>query len=403
MMSAEFPDGFIIGAATAAHQVEGGNVNNNWWSLEHREGAHVEVPSGDAADSYHRWADDLDLVAGLGLNAYRFSLEWSRIEPAPGEFSRAALLHYRRMVDGAIERGLVPVVTLHHFTEPRWFWSEGGWRGDRSTERFVRYVEQVAPILQAVPWIVTINEPNMIASVLGSMFGSDPADADAAGRTVLAVPNAPLPPPDRTVAGALATAHHEARRRLRELVPAAKVGWSIANQVVRSVPGGESNADRYRDYIETAFLRESLDDDFVGVQSYTRNVFGADGPVRDDPEEERTITGWEDWPDALEHAIRDTAAIVGDVPILVTENGIATADDERRIAYTRRALAGLLRTLSNGIDVRGYLHWSLLDNYEWGSYRPTFGLVGWDPDTFERQPRPSARWLGAVAGSGRLS
>ncbi len=219
------------------------------------------------------------------------------------------------------------------------------------------------------------------------------------------VPGAPLAPPDPAVTAGLAAAHHAARAQLHASVPAAKVGWSVANQVVQAVPGGEAHADRYRERIEDTFLRESRDDDFVGVQTYTRNVFGPDGPVREDPPDTRTLTGWEYYPDTVGHAVRHTHEVVGAgaVPIMVTENGIATSDDTRRIEYTRTALQSLLGAMADGIDVRGYLHWSLLDNYEWGSYRPTFGLIGWDPDTFDRTPKPSAEWLGTVARSRRLS
>jgi beta-glucosidase len=387
-----FPADFLIGASTAAHQIEGNNVNSTWWALEHRPNTLVAEPSGDAADSLHRWPDDLDLVRSLGYDAYRFSIEWARIEPAPGEFSRAMIQHYGRIIDGAIERGIVPVVTLHHFTEPLWFAKAGGWRGEVAADRFVRYVEALEPILQPVPWIVTINEPNMVASALGAVRRLTDGET-----FVDDVPGAPLGPPDAEVAAALSAAHHQACSRLRELVPAAKTGWTIANQVVQSVPGGEQHAARYRERIEDAFLRESRADDFVGVQTYTRNVFGPDGPVRDDPPETRTLMGWEYYPETVEHAVRHARDVVGDVPVLVTENGIATADDTRRIAYTRGALQGLQRAMADGIDVRGYLHWSLLDNYEWGSYRPTFGLVGWEPESFDRTPKPSAYWLGEVA------
>lgn len=394
-MTLRLPDAFLIGASTAAHQIEGGNVNNNFWALEHRENSPVEQVSGDAADSYHRWREDMDIVRDVGLDAYRFSLEWSRIEPAPGQFSRAAIAHYQRMIDGALERGIVPVVTLHHFTDPMWFTREGGWKGSTGPERFARYVEAVAPILQAVPWIVTINEPNMVAlsARLGSGGGEPVADD---------VPGAPLPAPDRRLVESLTAAHHAACERLRASVPASQIGWSIASQVVRSVPGGEESAARFRDYIEDVFLRECADDDFVGVQSYTRNVFGPDGMVRDDPEDTRTLMGWEYWPDAVGEAVRDAHDVTGK-PILVTENGIATADDSRRIDYTRGALTSLVGAIDAGVDVRGYLHWSLLDNYEWGSYRPTFGLVAWEPETFERQPKPSAMWLGDVARTHTVS
>lgn len=390
----ELPAEFLVGASTAAHQIEGGNVNNNWWAFEHRAGATVEHVSGDCADSYHRWVDDLDLVAELGLGAYRFSLEWSRLEPARGEFSRAARDHYGRIIAGAIERGIEPVVTLHHFTDPLWFSRAGGWTADDAVERFFAYVDWVAPILAPVRWIVTINEPNM-AAIMARLADRDVQVDDVAG--------APLPLPHPGVADALEAAHRAAAQRLRQLVPTAQVGWSIANQAIGAIAGGEAAAERYREHVEDRFVRVGRDDDFVGVQAYTRNVFGPRGMVRDDPVDERTLTGWEYWPGALETALRHTRELVGDVPLLVTENGIATADDDRRIAYTAAALAGMQRAMADGIDVRGYLHWSLLDNYEWGSFTPTFGLVAWDPETFERRPKPSARWLGDLARSRQIA
>jgi beta-glucosidase len=388
------PDDFLIGASTAAHQIEGNNVNSSWWALEHRPNSPIPERTGDAADSLHRWPDDLDLVRDLGFDAYRFGIEWARIEPAPGELSRAMIQHYGRIIDGAIDRGIVPVVTLHHFTDPAWF---AGWASPDAADRFVAYVDAVAPILERVPWIVTINEPNMLAAVVGMVarrHGDAPPDD---------VPGAPLAPPDPAVTAGLVAAHHAARARLRELLPDARVGWSIANQVVQSVPGGEGAAERYRERIEDQWLRESRDDDFVGVQTYTRNVFGPDGPVRDDPEEDRTLMGWEFYPATVEHAVRHTRDVVGDVPILVTENGIATRDDRLRIDYTREALRGVQRAMADGVDVRGYLHWSLLDNYEWGSYRPTFGLIAWDHETFDRTPKPSAHWLGTVARTRQIT
>ena len=389
---APFPPGFLIGASTAAHQIEGGNVNSTWWGFEHAEGSPVAEPSGDAADSYHRWRDDIDVLAEVGLDAYRFSVEWARVEPEPGLVSRAALAHYRRIVDGLLERGIEPVVTLHHFTEPRWFGRAGGWAdADGAVDRFVAYVEALRPVLEGVRWVVTINEPNMVAIMAAVVRG-------VAGKDVATDDLGPLPLPDAATRSVLTEAHRRAREALARDHDGMRVGWSVANQVVQSVPGGEDAADRFRETREDAFLRVAVDDDFVGVQSYTRTVFGPEGVVRDDPEETRTLTGWEDYPATLGEAVRHTRAVVGDdVPMLVTENGIATADDERRIAYTAEALEGLRAAMDDGADVRGYLHWSLLDNYEWGSFRPTFGLVGWDPETFDRHPKPSAHWLGGLA------
>ncbi|MET8211220.1 family 1 glycosylhydrolase [Streptomyces sp. NPDC005373] len=155
---------FLWGAATAPHQIEGNNVNSDWWA---REGQMPGMErSGDAVDSYHRYEEDMRLLADAGLTAYRFGVEWARVEPVPGHFSRAALAHYRRMIDTARGHGLTPVITLHHFTNPRWFAEEGGWFGERAVDRFVSYVEQVTGILDDVPYVVTVNEPNMLAMML---------------------------------------------------------------------------------------------------------------------------------------------------------------------------------------------------------------------------------------------
>ncbi|UDY34317.1 family 1 glycosylhydrolase [Dermatobacter hominis] len=396
------PDGFLIGASTSPHQIEGGNVASDWWRLEHRPGSPLPEPSGDAADSYHRWREDLEILAELGLDAYRFGIEWARIEPADGEISRAQVAHYGRIVAACRDLGIEPVVTLHHFTNPAWFSRGGGWTQDGATERFLRYVEAVLPVLADgdVRWVVTINEPNMVsvmATAARLMSGGTDLD-DLLGDG----PAGPLPPPDPATRDALVAAHHAAVDVLTGALPDALVGWSVAEHAVQSVPGGEDAAAAYREAHEESFLRPARGDGFVGVQSYTRNVFGPEGVVREDPEEERTQMGWEHYPAALGEAVEYAASVVGDVPVLVTENGIATADDERRISYTAAALDGLLdvtapRRGAAGVDVRGYLHWSLLDNYEWGSFRPTFGLVGWDPVTFDRTPKRSARWLGEVA------
>ena len=134
-----FPDGFCWGTATAAHQIEGGNTNNDWWEFEHAPGSACAESSGDACDSWDRWEEDADLVAGLGFDNYRFSVEWSRIEPAPGEISRGALDHYRRQCEGLRARGVDPVVTFHHFTNPRWLAAQGGWENPDSIDRFGRF------------------------------------------------------------------------------------------------------------------------------------------------------------------------------------------------------------------------------------------------------------------------
>jgi beta-glucosidase/6-phospho-beta-glucosidase/beta-galactosidase len=387
-LTVRVPDGFLWGAATAAHQTEGNNLNSSHWVAEYAPGTAVPEPSGDACDSFHRYAEDIALVAGAGLGAYRFSIEWARVEPEPGVFSRAALAHYRRMIDECLERGIEPVVTLHHFTFPRWWQQRGGWRAADAVGRFTAYVEVVARILADVKWVVTINEPNMLVIQLGAVTD-----------TTLGVNATGV---DEQRAEKIAAAHRAATEVVRSSTKA-RVGWSVANQVFQAVPGWEEQRDAWRYWREDFFLEQSRADDFVGVQAYLRTIIGpAAGPLGYGPQPwpdgtRFTLTGWEYYPAALGEAIRHTSAVAAGVPILVTENGIATADDDERIAYTREALAGLAAALADGCDVRGYLHWSLLDNYEWGSYRPTFGLVCVDRDTFLRHPKPSLAWLGALA------
>lgn len=389
------PEGFLWGAATAPHQVEGGNVASDVWAWEHAPDSPLKELSGDACDSYHRWREDLDIVRDLGLNTYRFGVEWSRIEPEPGEFSKAALAHYRRMVEGCLERGLTPVVTLHHFTSPRWFSARGGWTGPEGVDLFRRYVRQVRPVLDGVPWVCTVNEPNMVAMVSGIRRSAE----DRRKRRELVA--GAMPPPDAEASRALVAAHRAAREELSAL-PGLRSGWTVANQNFQAVAGAEDLAREWAYSREDLFLDAAREDDFVGVQAYTRVVIGPDGPVDPAPDARRTLTGWEFHPQALEGAIRHTAERTGGVPVLVTENGIATSSDEERIEYTRGALAGLGRALADGVDVRGYLHWSLLDNYEWGSWRPTFGLVAVDRETFARTVKPSARWYGELARGGAL-
>lgn len=388
-LSYTFPNDFIWGAATAAHQIEGNNVSSDWWAREHSPNTDLSEASNDACDSYNRFEEDIRLLAASGLRMYRFSIEWARIEPECGCFSKAQLLHYRRMIDTCRQYGVEPLVTLYHMTLPLWFAEQGGWRRADAVERFRRYIEYVLPILHDVTWVCTLNEPNMVALTRGGTEGSDFIAAS-------------LPYPDPEISENLVAAHRSAREVLSS-VPSIKSGWTIACQAFHAVPGCEAEMEAYQYPREDYFTEAAVGDDFIGVQAYLRTFIGKDGPVPTDPNAERTLTGWEYFPPALGIAVRHTWEVGGHTPIFVTENGIATANDARRIDYTYDALAGLHDAMSDGIDVLGYLHWSLLDNYEWGSFRPTFGLIGWDKDTFERHPRTSLEWLGNVSRSGVLS
>ncbi|XUL85339.1 glycoside hydrolase family 1 protein [Streptomyces galilaeus] len=394
MTATRFPEGFLWGASTAAHQIEGNNVNSDWWRREHDPAAKIEEPSLDACDSYHRWEQDMDLLAQLGFTDYRFGVEWARIEPERGFFSRAEIAHYRRMVEGALARGLRPMVTLHHFTVPRWFEDLGGWTAEGAVESFARYVEACAPIIgEGVGHVCTINEPNVIAILAGAVRTGDQPWPTAGGTIT----------PDEESTRALIAAHRAAVVAVRAISPSIKVGWTVANQVYQALPGAEEATAAYARPREDAFIEAARGDDFIGVQSYTRTLIGTGGPVPASDDVERTLTGWEYYPAAVGHALRHTAEVVGDgTPLIVTENGIATADDHRRVDYYAGALEAVAAAIEDGIDVQGYLAWSALDNYEWGSYRPTFGLIAVDPVTFERTVKPSAVWLGGLGRTREL-
>ena len=412
-MPGTFPKGFLWGTATAAHQVEGGNTSSDLWLMEMMKPSLFADPSGDACDHYHRYGDDIALLAGLGFSTYRFSIEWARIEPEEGFFSKAALDHYRRMIATCHALRVTPMVTFHHFTAPLWFTRDGGWENAKSVDRFAKYCEVAADALaDLIPYACTINEANIpimvtmmrrAVGVAGGGSKRERALAEAArlcggepgkfspylsGDGIAATPN-------------LIAAHRKSYGILKERVKG-QVGITIALNAFQCEPGGEEIFKQADEAINNQFLRSLAGDDFVGVQTYTRVIFGPSGVLPPANSAERTQMGYEFYPESLEATIRQAAKVSG-CPVIVTENGIGTEDDTRRIEYTRRALEGVLRCLTDGIDVRGYIHWSMMDNFEWlEGYRPKFGLVEVDCTTQARKPKPSAYWLGDIAKKNAL-
>lgn len=394
-MDREFPHRFTWGTATAAHQVEGNNVNNDWWEWEHRENSCCVEPSGDACDQYHRYPEDLALAAALGFDNYRFSLEWSRIEPEEGHFSRAALDHYRRVCAACLAVGLEPVVTFHHFTTPLWATRDGGWHDSRIVDWFGRFCEVAGEHLSdLIGRACTINEPNIV-SYLGYQMGLFPPGAvdDRLWRAAT----------ENMIAG---------HRRAYEVLKAGRgefeVGLTLSMAEHVAVPSDDPAAVgklvEVRRDSEDVFLESVRGDDFIGVQTYTRTRVGADGVLGPEDDVAVLVMGYEYWPQALEATIRRAWEVTDHVPVLVTENGIGTDDDAQRVAYVRAALAGVGNCLDDGIEVLGYTYWSLLDNFEWiFGYGPQFGLVEVDRQTQRRVPKPSAEWLGAIARSNRMS
>jgi beta-glucosidase len=384
-----FPEGFLWGVATSAHQIEGGNVNNYSWEREHEPYSGYSESSGDACDSQHRWLEDIELIAAMGLKAYRFSLEWSRIEPAEGEFSNAAMDYYRRICAACLERDIVPVVTFHHFTIPTWLRALGGWEAPDAPDAFFRFVTRAgAHIGDLVGWACTINELNLIG-VRGYDAASPLAVKDNFVRHL-------------AINRAMVRAHRLGVDALRSGPGDFPVGLTLSMDEMVAEPGGESVLEAASEILEGSFFSATEDDDFIGVQCYSRVHFGPNGQAPNDPGVPTTQMGYEYWPQGVEHCARRAAAMTG-LPVLLTESGIATDDDAERITYLGEVLRGVRRALDDGVDIRGYFVWSLLDNFEWShGFAPKFGLHSVDRETFTRHPKPSASWFAAVARSNSL-
>lgn len=421
----KFAAGFLLGAATAAHQVEGNNVSSDCWALEHMKHTSFVEPSNDAVDHYHRYEEDIRLMAQAGLNCYRFSIEWARVEPQEGVFDEKEIEHYHDVIRCCKENGIEPLVTLHHFSSPRWLISKGGWEADSTVQDFARYARFVMEHLGGeLGYVCTINEANMgiqVAAIaerykkqMMAKMAAEKTDGtvqvgmnlekmmenmQAAARENLEVfgvakcENFTSP---RTPHGdeIVMEAHKAARAAIREVSPHVKVGLTLSLHDIQALPGGEENEEKEWAEEFTHYLPAIADDDFLGVQNYTRSRIDASGILPTPEGAELTQMDYEFYPEALEHVIRRVAAdFPGD--LIVTENGIATGDDSRRVEFIRRALAGVQNCIADGIPVKGYCHWSLMDNFEWQKgYSMTFGLIAVDRTTQTRYPKASLAFLG---------
>ncbi|TCP88017.1 aryl-beta-glucosidase [Sphingomonas sp. PP-CE-1A-559] len=408
--SRTFPNGFLWGSATAGHQVEGNNVNADQWLLETVTPALPLSPSGDACNSFELWRTDLDLVAGLNLNCYRFSIEWSRIEPEAGLFSIAMLDHYKAIIETCRKRGIRPIVTLCHFTTPRWFAARGGWTHDGSPELFARYCDHVIRHLGAgIDHVATFNEPNnanLLQSVLPPPFftalrATLAACAKASGSTRFTVGNTVLPEDAAAITRNMLAAHRLGKAAIKAVRANLPVGVTLAIVDDQAV-GADSVRDARRETYYGAWLRVARKDDYVGVQNYERAVWDSKGRLPTPADVPTNFAGTEIYPASLANAVRYVHAQTK-VPILVTEHGVATNDDRLRAELIPTALGHLKAAIDDGIPVKGYIHWSLLDNYEWGGdEKAKFGLCTVDRATFRRAPKPSANVLAGVAKRNRV-
>lgn len=396
---------FLWGSAGAAYQIEGGNYASDLWVMEHTKPSIFKDPSGDAVDAYHRVDEDIALAASLGFNTHRFSIEWSRIEPERGQVSLAAIAYYRRVLERIRKHGLTPFVTYNHFTSPRWFAAAGGFETRQGIEPFVKFCTLVSEHLGDLIGIAaTFNEPN-----LGALVSWSPSirplrpHIDAARELARqSIGAARFAPPMlgnfRVQQPIMIEAHNRAYEAIKRVSgDRSPVGVTLALNDERA---GSSAKDVERKQAQTMLPWLAASGDFVGVQNYTYSVVEGDSDLPPDAGVELTQMGYPFAPEALEGVIR-TVARHSKRPIYVTENGVATEDDARRVAFIDRAVEGVFACLRDGIDVRGYIHWSLLDNWEWVSgFGPKFGLVAVDRTSFARTPKPSALHFGRIARAG---
>ena len=424
-----FPRDFLIGASTAAHQVEGNNIHSDYWAQEQMPHSSFTEKSGIACDHYSRYEEDIRLMAQAGLNAYRFSIEWARIEPEEGRFDEKEIEHYRKVIRCCRENGIEPMVTLMHFTSPVWLIRKGGWEAESTIESFRRYAAYVTQHLGSeIRYICTINEANMglqLAAIarrftlmaqqaqknakqaegtvqVGMNFQKMMENMKYAAQENAAVFGTPQPQifvSSRTPEGdtLVLRAHQAAKEAIKAIHPEIQVGITLSLHDLQPLPGGEAFAEKAWDEEFRHYLPFLQGDDFLGVQNYTRTLYGPEGQLPCPPDAELTQMDYEFYPEALEHVIRKVHEDFQGT-LIVTENGIATADDTRRVEFIRRALDGVQHCLNDGLPVRGYCHWSLMDNFEWQKgYAMTFGLIAVDRTTLERSPKPSLRFLGSYA------
>ena len=395
------PEGFLWATATAAHQVEGGNRNNDWWRWEQTPG-HIRNgdKSGVACDHYHRFREDFAVLREMRNNAHRLSIEWSRVEPREGEFDAAEIRHYREVLGELRQQGIAPMVTLFHFTSPLWFAARGGWEARESPDLFVRFARRIAGELgdQVAMWC-TINEPNIYATQ-GWLFGNWPPGRrnDIAGVW-------------RVLAN-MRRAHEAAYTALKECTPDVPVGLAHnryflvgarrlhpLDQVAAGI--GRALMDRWPAGRGRWQPTVGVTSDYIGLNHYSgrllrgaRQVNPPGFPVSDFGDAVR--------PDWMRRALRDLKRF--EKPVYVTESGIATTDDSWRQRFLLEYLDQVRGAiLEDGVDVRGYFYWTSMDNFEWAhGYTMKFGLIEVDRETLERRPKPSAQLYGRMAAANAI-
>lgn len=404
-----FPKKFLWGAATSAHQVEG-NTHNQWtvWELENAKSKAAQASphlddleswldikgeamnpdsyvSGVGADHYNLYDEDFDLLKKMNMNAFRFSIEWSRVEPSEGAWNVEAIEHYKQYVLELKKRGIEPVVTLFHFTLPTWFTAMGGFEKRKNVSYFVRFADRIIRELGTnVRLIITINEPEVYAHE-SYLLGNWPPNVTSKRMLWSVVKN-------------LAYAHNQVADAIHAINRRYKV--SIAKNSCYFYAGDDALLSRkstdFMQYLQDDYFLKKVAKrcDFLGVNFYFSNrVYGYRAHS---PEQRVSDMGWDLSPSDIQFALERLYEKYH-LPIIVTENGLADAKDEQRKWWITQTLIGMQKAMDNGVELNGYLHWSLIDNFEWDKgIWPRFGLAAVDYETKARTLRPSAMWFGKI-------
>ncbi|MCX5708511.1 MAG: glycoside hydrolase family 1 protein [Candidatus Omnitrophica bacterium] len=403
----EFPKDFLWGSTTAAYQVEGDNSNSDWWEWEKTKPGIAS--SGAACRHYQLFREDFNLAKSLGHNSHRLSLEWARIQPEPDKFSQSEIDHYIQVIDHLRSLGIEPIVTLHHFTNPLWLSKIGGWENPQAIQYFLEYAGKIVKSFSGrVKYWVTVNEP-MVYTYYSYLVGEWP-------------PQKKSPVTANKVANNLVDAHIRSYRLIHSFYKENKLSppmVSIAQNMIAFIACQKSLRNNLAVYLRNRLFNFRLINllyrkrclDFIGMNYYTRHLvdtrrwslwelLGNTCAKKHDTLPKNSL-GWEIYPQGLYYLLMGLKKYR--LPVFILENGICCQDDNQRWDYIREHLKKVHAAMANGVNVIGYLYWSLLDNFEWDKgFAPRFGLCAIDYSDYKRTPRDSARKLAQVASTGLL-
>lgn len=396
-----FPQNFMWGAATSSHQVEGGNTKNDWWAWEQIPGKINDgTKSGKAVDHYNLYEKDFDLAKKLGHNVHRLSIEWSRIEPVQGQWDDQEIEHYKNVLQALKDREIKTMLTLYHFTLPKWFYDRGGWLHPSAIKDFQRFADKLASELgDLIDYWITINEPHVYATQC-YLYGLWPPEKKSNLKMLRVIYQ-------------LAKAHRRAYKAIRQQRPQAKIGFANNCLSIETY-----NKHTLIDFLYVKwfswfwnrsfyFLSGRRNHDYIGINYYFHQRIRRQGlkfiRLIDSRIEFRDHNdlGWEINPDGLFDVLLEMN--IFKLPIIITENGTAAENDNRRARALVRHIRSIYQATAQKVNVIGYIHWSLLDNFEWKEgFKPRFGLIHVDYQTMKRTPKDSAKVFQEIAQENTL-